>query len=154
MTDRKDAQLASVIAAHAGDPETTDALASALDDYAALAAPPPKRWTVSAGSTRLVKEAAALATELRARPASPAQLAPAARAALDLRNRVISLLWDRMSLVRSAARFVFRTNPEIAREATSAYERRRRAANRRGSTQGPIAAPNGAEPAPGSTPTS
>lgn len=96
---------------------------------------------------RLVKEATALAGALRARPASPAALAPAARAALDLRNRVVSLLWDRMSLVRSAARFVFRTSPEIAREATSAYERRRRAANRRVSTQGPVTAPNGAEPA-------
>ena len=34
-------------------------------------------------------------------------------------------------LNRSAARFVFRDHPEIVREVTSAYERKRRAAARR-----------------------
>jgi hypothetical protein len=36
-----------------------------------------------------------------------------------------------VSLVRGAARFVFRAHPEIAREVGSAYERRRRGAARR-----------------------
>ena len=55
----------------------------------------------------------------------------AAREAIALRNRLMTLLFDRMIRVRSAARFVFRGRPEIIREATSAYERRRRAAGRR-----------------------
>ncbi len=53
------------------------------------------------------------------------------RRALDVRNRVATLLVDRMGLVRSAVRFVFRNQPEIARESGSAFERRRRAAARR-----------------------
>ena len=38
------------------------------------------------------------------------------RRALDVRNRGATLLVDRMGLVRSAVRFVFRNQPEIARE--------------------------------------
>ena len=53
------------------------------------------------------------------------------RRALDVRNRVATLLVDRMGLVRSAVRFVFRNQPEIARESGSAFARRRRAAARR-----------------------
>jgi len=62
--------------------------------------------------------------ELRERPPmSPENT----RRALDVRNRVATLLVDRMGLVRSAALFVFRNQPDIAREAGSAFERRRRA---------------------------
>jgi hypothetical protein len=41
------------------------------------------------------------------------------------------MLMERMNTVRSAAQFVFRNHPSIVREVTSAYERRRRAAQRR-----------------------
>jgi hypothetical protein len=36
-------------------------------------------------------------------------------------------LLERMRAVRTAARYAFRNHPELARKATSAYERRRRA---------------------------
>lgn len=52
------------------------------------------------------------------------------REARNLRNRLVVLLWSRLALVRSAARFVFRRHPDILREATSTFERRRRAATR------------------------
>jgi len=59
-------------------------------------------------------------------PASPENT----RRALDIRNRVATLLVDRVNLVRSAARFVFRNQPDIVRLSTSAFERRRRKAQR------------------------
>ncbi|WP_437939441.1 hypothetical protein [Sorangium sp. So ce341] len=73
-----------------------------------------------------------------------------AQEALLLRNKLAALLVERMGLVRSAARFVFRSQPEIVREVTSAYERRKRAAARRSKAQpGPApAAPPPAAPSP------
>lgn len=50
---------------------------------------------------------------------------------LALRNRLATLLAARMAAVRAAARFVFRGSPDIVREATSPYERRRAVAARR-----------------------
>jgi hypothetical protein len=65
------------------------------------------------------------------------------RAALDVRNRLAVPLNDRMTKVRTVARFVFRDQPELARKVTSAYERHRRPASRRGrgTTESPDAAP-------------
>ncbi|HEY5959423.1 MAG TPA: hypothetical protein VIV60_22850, partial [Polyangiaceae bacterium] len=78
----------------------------------------------------LVDEAELLAKQLRERPTTPAP-AENTRRALDTRNRIATLLLDRMTLVRSAARFVFRNHPEIARQSSSAFLRKRRAAARR-----------------------
>ena len=72
-----------------------------------------------------------MAAELRARPSVGATGSEASRAALALRNKLVVLLMGRMSAVRAAARFVFRGQPEIVREVTSEYERRRPAAGRR-----------------------
>ncbi|HVK65588.1 MAG TPA: hypothetical protein VM694_13990 [Polyangium sp.] len=46
-------------------------------------------------------------------------------------TRLVALLLERMAIVRAAARFVFCNRPEIVREATSAYARKRRAEARR-----------------------
>lgn len=80
---------------------------------------------------KMLDEAKVVAAELRDRPAIPVVLGDEAARALALRNRLAMLLAAKMNAVRSAARFVFRHRPEIVREATSAYERRRRAAARR-----------------------
>lgn len=52
-----------------------------------------------------------------------------ASADLALRDRVLTLLAQRVAQVRRSARFVFRDFPEISRQATSRYERQRRSAN-------------------------
>jgi hypothetical protein len=132
IEDENDARLERLAVAHASDPDTMDALASALDDYAALAAPHRKDLDgLGDFDGALLDEAKSLAVALRDRPAVPLVLSDKARAALSLRNKVISLLTDRMATVRSAARFVFRDEPEIVRQVTSAYERRKRAAAKR-----------------------
>jgi len=133
VEDEKDEMLARLDAAHEGDSQSTDALASALDDYAHLAERHREALDGLGGfEAASLDEARALAAELRARPAQAEALSDQAREALLLRNKLAALLVERMGLVRSAARFVFRKQPDIVREVTSAYERRKRAAARRG----------------------
>ncbi len=132
VEDERDAQLAHVRQAHESTPDSADALAAEAEDFAALASIYRKEIDGLGGfDAALIDEAKALAEQLRDRPASPVPLSAEAEKALALRNRLATLLSDRMSLVRSAARFVFRGSPDIIREATSAFERRRRAATRR-----------------------
>ena len=137
IEDDKDGKLARLESAHADDAETQDALASALDDYAMLADQYRDALDGLGGfSAADIDEAQEVAAALRARPAQVVAVSEEARKALELRNKLAGLLLDRMNLVRAAARFVFRRRPEIVREATSAYERRKRAANRRAKKKG------------------
>lgn len=131
VEDERDAQLASVGAAHEADPDSADALASELDDYATLADVYREEMDGLGGfDPAVIDEAKGLAGELRDRAATPVVLSEEARNAQAARNRLAMLLLGRITVVRSAARFVFRQWPEIVREVTSAYERRRRASTR------------------------
>lgn len=138
VDDERDAQLAALKKEHADTPDSHDAWAAELDDYAALASQYSKEMDGLGGfDIALIDEARSLAAQLRDRPATPAALPEDAARAKALRNRLATLLWSRLSLVRGAARFVFRNQPEIVREVTSAYERRRRAATRRNAARKP-----------------
>lgn len=130
VDDERDKQLASLKAEHADGSMSLDSLAAELADYAALANQEAKGLEGLGGfDIALIAEAESLSRQLRERPTTPA--APEnTRRALDLRNRIGTLLVDRMGQVRAAARFVFRNFPEIYREATSAFERRRRTARK------------------------
>jgi hypothetical protein len=142
VEDERDAQLASVKKAHADTPDSHDAWAAELEDYAALAGNYRKQMAGLGGfDVALIDEAKALAAELRNRPATPAAPSEAVASAKALRDRLAALLCSRMATVRSAARFVFRNQPAIIREATSAYERRRKAAARRNAAKKPSDAP-------------
>ncbi|WP_438027568.1 hypothetical protein [Sorangium sp. So ce233] len=146
VEDEKDQMLARIDAAHAADPDTADALASALDDYALLGEKHRDALDGLGGfKAEYLDEARAVAAELRSRPAQAEAISRQAQEALLLRNKLAALLVERMGLVRSAARFVFRSQPEIVREVTSAYERRKRAAARRAKAQ---PGPSPATPAP------
>ncbi len=128
----EDAQLRAVNEAHANDPETDDALATALVDYAALAESLlPGLDGYADFSPAWVSRARHLAAELRVAPATGAPSASGDRTELDARDRLATLLARRVRLVRAKARFVFRAHPTLVREVTSTYERRRRAASRR-----------------------
>ena len=132
VEDENDLKLANLNAAHADDPSTADAIAGALEDYAALADPHRAALDGLGGfEAAFIDEARALAATLRERPATPLVMSEASKRAIALRNKLATLLWERMNIVRGAARFVFRDQPEIVRQATSAYERRRRAEARR-----------------------
>ena len=135
VADEHEAELSKMRAEHTATPRTIDALAAELDDYATLASKHRKAIDGLGGfNTELIDEAAALALTLRELPAIPNRLSPEARDALSLRNRILCVLVRRLSTVRAAARFVFQDHPEIAREVSSQYERRRRAARRKNVT--------------------
>ncbi len=129
--DEKDQRLAALEDAHRNDPESVDALASQLEDYAALARSYSDEILGLGGFEReTIRQAQETVAALRALPARPA-LSSETRQKLALRNRLLTLLAGRIARVRSAARFVFRAHPAVVREATSAFERQRRAASRR-----------------------
>lgn len=132
VEDERDAQLARVRQAN-DDTGSSDALASALADYAGLAGHYRDELDgLGDFDVALVDEAAVLAKAIRARSATPkGPAAKQAASALELRNRLAALLVQKVASVRSAARFVFRNQPEIRREVSSTYERRSRAARRR-----------------------
>jgi hypothetical protein len=126
------AQLAALDAAHHGA-LSQDAVAAALFDYAELADRHRQAIAGLGGFEKpLIEEARALGNELRelsAGPAAPADPPDEVRA-LEFRNRLGMLLYDRMQRVRAAARFVFRHQPDLVRQVTSVYARRQRAAHR------------------------
>jgi hypothetical protein len=55
------------------------------------------------------------------------------QAAVRQKNALVHILLDRVSRVRTAARFVYRNHPQIRKLAMSDFERRRRSKNRRAS---------------------
>jgi len=133
VEDDEDAKLAAVQASHAGYPDTIDSLAQELEDFANLAKPHARELDGVGGfDASLIEEAFTLASALRDRPATPmATTDPKAKSALLVRNQMATLATRTVSKVRAAVRFVFRDHPELIREASSAYERRKRAAAKR-----------------------
>ncbi len=132
VDDVEDARLAKLVTTHWGALGTMDEVAMALDNFAGFAELHRAALDgLGDFSATTIDDARALSKELRMRPSVPVTQTEAAREALDLRDRLVKLLYDRMSAVRAAARFVFRKHPVIVREVTSAYERRRRAEKRR-----------------------
>jgi hypothetical protein len=79
-----------------------------------------------------IDEALVVASRLRAQSAIKLSSAAVTQQMqeLKLRNRLLTLLTDRVARARRAARFVFRNHPELARQVGSAYERKRRARTR------------------------
>lgn len=133
-TDADDAALAALEAQHHDSIGSSDGLAAALVDFAAMANEHRRDLDGLGGfDVALIDEARKLVEQLHAAPTSTQIVAPSAesKAALAKRNQLLALLALKVAAVRSAAKFVFRGQPEIAREAMSAYERRTRAASRR-----------------------
>jgi hypothetical protein len=136
-----DARLAQLGAAHADDTGSADELAQALSDYATMAKPLAGALHGLGGFDKArITEALALAKSLGEVTQTPAVRSEAAKEAKLLRDRLAQLLADRVRLVRSGAKFVFRDHLEIARQFGSAYERRRRAAQKRASASAAPAA--------------
>ncbi|NUP09846.1 MAG: hypothetical protein HOW73_27685 [Polyangiaceae bacterium] len=143
VEDDKDAQLEAVRGAHADTPDSIDALAAELSDYAGLAAKYRAELEgVPEFESGWTGEARSLATSLRERPAGGAKPTKEQAEAMANRNRLLALLLQRVNLVRSATRFIYRNDPATARKVASAYERRRRSSAKKRTP----------EPAPDPTP--
>ena len=108
-----------------------DGMALALEEYADLADELRTEFdSLGTFDVRNVGRAREVAKELRQRSAPQASDDEAAQAK-RLRNQLWTLLQQRMGQVRRVARHAFRQHPQIARDATSSYERRQRAEARR-----------------------
>lgn len=128
--DERDLQLSNVREANA-EPTSHDKMALALEQYADLAAEFQEDLDdLDTFDVRILDVARELAVQLRERSA-PQPSDDSAEQAKRLRNQLWTLLQDRMRRLRAVARYVYRAHPEIARKATSAYERRQRAESRR-----------------------
>jgi hypothetical protein len=145
--DDSDAQLENLRTTFA-DAASQDALALALEGYAELASRNKDALAKLDGfDVALIDEARTLASTLRQQSATALThvTADEQRQALSLRNRLLTLLIDRVKRVRRAAQYVFRNFPDIVRKFTSTYERKQRAARRRAADD---AAQGGQPPAP------
>ncbi|AGP38790.1 hypothetical protein [Sorangium cellulosum] len=128
-----DAQLTAIQEFHADIRQRSSALHQALSDYAGLADALKDRLAEvdEDFDVALITEAKELARALAAAPAAPPAADSEVKEATRIRNGLLRLLQEKMALVRKAAARVFQRNPEVLREVTSSYERRRRAAARR-----------------------
>jgi len=128
-TTDEDAALEQLSEAH-GSAQSHDAIAAALFDYAELADRNRAAINGLGGfDLALIDEARQLGQHLRGQSAGPATPGPEGdvREALLLRNRLATMVYDRILTVRAAARFVFRAHPDIVKEVSSQYQRKRRA---------------------------
>jgi hypothetical protein len=128
IIDDNDARLERLAAAY-DEAFSQDDVAAALDAYAVLGEQNRDKLAGLGGfDASVIEEAPQLAKQLRDRSADKLIATPGSdeRAALEIRNRLITLLWDRMSRVRAVARYVFRHQPELVRKTTSSYARRTR----------------------------
>jgi hypothetical protein len=131
-----DEQLAALKASHDDTSENPDVISKALYAYAKLADSLRSRLQELEDendefSVAFIDEAFQLSEEIAKIPPGNIPPSPEANAALALRNRLLHLLDERAGRIRRAARFRYRNHPEIQKKFTSAYERRRRAENRK-----------------------
>ncbi|XXX73055.1 hypothetical protein WMF30_35940 [Sorangium sp. So ce134] len=150
-----DAQLTAIQEFHADIGQRSSALHQALSDYAALADSLKDRLAEvdEDFDAALITEAKELARALAAAPAAPPAADSEVKEATRIRNGLLRLLQEKMALVRKAAARVFQRNPEVLREVTSSYERRRRAAARRAKAARDAAKPEATPPkGPGESP--
>ncbi len=141
-----DAQYTQIKQFHSQDGQRSSALAQSLRDYSSLAEAIKARiLEVDAGfDVALIGRARELADKLALAPALAVNPGEQERERAA-RNRLLGLLMQKVSLVRTTAAHVFRKSPEIVRRVTSSYERRRRTAARKaaaaaggGSTPNPV----------------
>lgn len=120
--------------------DTTATFVQALEDHAAIAESIKDRLVkLEDFDPKWIPAARSVARELSA--AGVPRPGRQASEDIDLRNRMLVLLTDRVNLVRRAARYVYRNHPDIARLATSPYQRARRAEARRNKTKVPDGPP-------------
>jgi hypothetical protein len=131
--DDADEQLASVEKAFPNS-GSQDAMALGLEGFADLADRYSADLAKIAGfDVALIAEARTLAASLRERSAELLTKANPSeqRAVLALRNRLLTLLFERVQRVRRAAQYLFRGQPDVLRKFTSSYERKQRFARRK-----------------------
>jgi len=125
---------------------TVAQLAQSLVDLATLAEREVKALGKLGGfGDGLIAEATKLGTDLLAAPNGPGRTASEA---LQLRDKLLTLLGQKVGEVRRTACYVFRNHPEVQKLATSRYQRQRRAEQRKQTSDTGVTAAQGAPSAP------
>ena len=141
VEDENDAKFAALNTAHVDDNDAASTLAQALFDYATLAKPLAGELDgLGEFDASMIEEAFVLADQLGQVPATPTERSEAAKDLKWKRDLLASLLQTRIVEIRATARFVYRRFPDVYREVTSAYERKRRAAAKRAKMENAAAA--------------
>jgi hypothetical protein len=140
-----DAQLLAVQEFHAQNGQRSSALHQSLSAYAALAESLEDRLVEvdDAFDVKLIAEAKGLARKLTEAAAVPAPAASEVAAATKIRNQLLVLLTASVGRARKAVAHVFKDHPNLVREVTSTYERRRRATARRAKAEAEAKAKEG-----------
>jgi len=128
VEEEADVQLAQLKKFDADAGESSTALSQSLSNYAALAETLKPRL-IEADSefdVNLIAKARELSQLLLVTPGQPTNAGAAGEAKL-LRDQMLVLMMNRVRAIRSAARYLYGDHPELVRQVTSAYERRRRA---------------------------
>jgi hypothetical protein len=131
--DASDEQLARLEQAFS-DSGSQDAMALALEGYSELARIHREALAKLDGfDVACIDEAFALASALRDQSAAAlTRVNPdEQRRILGLRNRLLTMVIERVRRARRAAQYVFRGYPEVVKKFSSAHERRRRVARSR-----------------------
>lgn len=134
-----EARLEAMRRRHAKATSDADKLAVRLDDHVALASALRDKIDGLGGfDVSMLDEATKLADSLREMPAwgRGPRVTAEARQARELRDRLVHLMNRRVKVIREAARFVFRERPELLRQVTSGYERKRRTERARKARKG------------------
>lgn len=133
IEDHLDVRVANIINRY-GEPSTNDQYADALNAYAVLAEDA-EIAAILAGfdffDPKIIKRARELAAELRNAGGPADRNTDKSDAALDLRNRVAYIIEQKKGLLRGAANVLYSLDyPDIRKEFTSSYERKKRATAR------------------------
>ncbi len=126
ILDEKDATLDALRKTHATEPGTIAELADSVGSYARRAQKLADSFaTIPNFDMALIEEGLLLSDALRSRTTSTGN-----NAALASRDTYLMLLRERITKVRKVVRYAFRATPEVVREATSAFLREKRRAER------------------------
>jgi hypothetical protein len=124
-------RLRSLRASYRKKPKKTAYLAAELRDYVVLLSEHQEFVEGIEGfDAALIEEVQKIAKQLHTIRAGRPKKSKACGEILLLRRQLTHLLMERVRLVRTAARFVFRNHRGIVREITSSYERKRRSRSR------------------------
>ncbi|MCP4197273.1 MAG: hypothetical protein GY762_08995 [Proteobacteria bacterium] len=120
-------RLRSVRASYRNKPKKAADLSAELRDYIQLISEHQELVKgIGSFDDGLIEEARNIAKKLHGIRAGRPRKSRACGEILLLRRQLTHLLMERVRLVRTAARFVFRNHRSIVREITSSYERKRR----------------------------
>ena len=143
--------MEALLARHATLPNNAPAIASRLEELTSIAKPLARQLDGLGGfDAAMIAEGASLANDLRGRVKSGwmGLATYEERAAQERRGRLVALLYKTITLVLTAAKFVFRKHPQVLAEIPSPPVTRRRSKKKAAAGEGKRENAKPVEPVP------